>query len=522
VSRPVARGGAAGAPLVYQINTRCWLRELAARVGRRVHLGQVPAAEFERWRELGFTHIWLLGVWTTGPRARRQALESADLRQEYDKALPGWTEEDVGGSPYAIADYQVSRELGGDAALRKFRKQLHEHGLKLILDFVPNHLGLDHPWVTNQPELFVQADKADAGSLVGGSAGTPLRLCHGRDPFFEPWTDTVQLDHRRADTRALLVLELTQLAQVCDGLRCDMAMLLLNEVFDETWRAHPCRGERAAGEFWEEAIAAVRSRWPEFLFLAEAYWNRERDLLKLGFDFAYHKPVMDALFDQPDAAQSVILQAADWLEQGAHFLENHDERRVAESLAPEANAAAALVILGLPGLRLLHEGQLEGWKVRTPVQLVRRQFEETESTVRASYDRLLKVLEETSIGRGVGAVLAAHRAWEENTSSHWFVLVQWQAAADEFFLVAVNLAPHRSQCYVPLTVPAIATHDWRLKDLLGEEAYERSGEELQARGLYLDVPAYATQLFHFAPIPREAGNRTNLLAIRLNFGLVQT
>jgi hypothetical protein len=500
VSRPVARGGAEVAPLLYQINTRCWLRELAARVGRRVHLGQVPAAEFERWRELGFTHIWLLGVWTTGPRARRQALESADLRREYDRALPGWTEDDVGGSPYAIADYRVPRELGGDAALRKFRKQLHEHGLKLILDFVPNHLGLDHPWVTTQPELFVQSDKADAGSLVGGSAESPLRLCHGRDPFFEPWTDTVQLDHRRADTRALLVLELTQLAQVCDGLRCDMAMLLLNEVFDETWRAHPCRGERAAGEFWAEAIATVRSRWSEFLFLAEVYWNRERDLLKLGFDFAYHKPVMDALFDQPDAAQSVILQSADWLEHGAHFLENHDERRVAERFAPEANAAAALVILGLPGLRLLHEGQLEGWKVRTPVQLVRRQFEETESTVRAGYDRLLQVLKETAIGRGAGTVLAARRAWAENPTASWFVLGQWQAASDEFFLVVVNLAPHRSQCYAPLTVPAIATHDWRLQDLLGEEVHERSGEELQTRGLYLDVAAYATQLFHFTPV----------------------
>lgn len=499
MSRPVARGRAAGAPLLYQINTRCWLRELAARVGQHLLLGEVPTSEFERWRELGFTHIWLLGVWTTGPRARRQALESADLRREYDKALPGWTEDDVGGSPYAIANYQVPRELGGDAALQQFRRQLHEHGLKLILDFVPNHLGLDHPWVTNQPELFVQSDTADAGSLVGGSAESPLRLCHGRDPFFEPWTDTVQLDHRRADTRALLVLELTQLADVCDGLRCDMAMLLLRDVFAETWQAHPCRGELATGEFWAEASAAVRSRQPDFLFLAEAYWNRERDLLELGFDFAYHKPVLDALLDQPDAAQSVILQSADWLECGAHFLENHDERRVAERLSPAANAAAALVMLGLPGLRLLHEGQLEGWQVRTPVQLVRRHSEAGDPTVRAAYERLLRALLGTAIGRGSGSVLAARSAWEGNPTACWFVLVQWPSAADEFLLVVVNLAPHRSQCYAPLTVPALATHDWRLTDLLGEEVYHRPGEELQARGLYLDVAAFSAQLFHFMP-----------------------
>lgn len=497
MSRPVARGGAVVAPLLYQINTRCWLRELAARAGRRVHLGQVPAVEFERWREQGFTHIWLLGVWTIGPRARRQALESADLRRDYDRALPGWTEDDVGGSPYAIADYRVPRELGGDAALQKFRRQLHEHGLKLILDFVPNHLGLDHPWVTNQPELFVQSDTADAGSLVGGSAESPLRLCHGRDPFFEPWTDTVQLDHRRADTRSLLVRELTQLADVCDGLRCDMAMLLLSEVFHETWHAHPCRGELATGEFWAEVIAAVRSRRPDFLFLAEAYWNRERDLLELGFDFAYHKPVTDTLLDQPDATQSVLLQSADWLEHGAHFLENHDERRVAERLAPAANTAAALVILGLPGLRLLQEGQLEGRKVRTPVQLVRRQAEEIDPMVRAGYDRLLQVLKQTAIGRGAGTVLAARRAWAENPTASWFILVQWQSASAEFFLVVVNLAPHRSQCYAPLTVPALATHDWRLKDLLGDEVHERSGEELQARGIYLDLPTHTPQLFHF-------------------------
>src|SRR5213594_2379877 len=139
-------------PLVYEINTRCWLRELAAQPGGSpdspgLGLGSVPDAEFERWRDLGFTHIWLMGVWPTGPRSRAAALPNPALRHALDNSLPDWQEEDFNGSPFAVADCTVARELGGEHELKRFRRKLHAYGLRLLLDFVPNHLGLDYPWI---------------------------------------------------------------------------------------------------------------------------------------------------------------------------------------------------------------------------------------------------------------------------------------------------------------------------------------------------------------------------------------
>ena len=90
-------------PLLYEINTRCWLRELSAAAGRTLTLAEVPQAEIQRWQESGFTHVWLMGVWRSGPQARAAALNDSKPRQAYAAALPDWREDDVGGSPYAVA-----------------------------------------------------------------------------------------------------------------------------------------------------------------------------------------------------------------------------------------------------------------------------------------------------------------------------------------------------------------------------------------------------------------------------------
>lgn len=488
-------------PLLYEINTRCWLRELSDRHQRAVTLGTVPDAAFARWQHLGFTHIWLMGVWPTGPRARAIALEEPGLRRVYNEVLPGWRDEDVGGSPYSIAAYEVAPTLGGEAGLKEFRAQLHRRGMKLILDFVPNHLGIDHVWVSTQPELFVQSPAASEGAFEQQTAAGSCWIAHGKDPYFAPWTDVAQLDYRRPGTRAAMQKLLLSIAARCDGVRCDMAMLLLNEVFAKTWAHRPANAPSPASEFWSEAISAVKTAQPGFLFMAEVYWGLEGRLQALGFDYTYDKQLYDELIGrQPLRAQQQLLSSpTEYVAASVHFLENHDEDRVAAKLSTAENRAAALAILGLPGMRFLHEGQLTGAQCKLPVQLARRPTEPPQPEIFAAYEELLTTLKRSSVGRGQAQILAPRAAWDGNPTGQNFIVVQWQEKSPEFDLVVVNFAAHRSQCYVTLSAPGLAERHWALRDRLSEESYVRVGSDLAQSGLYLDLPAHGAQVFHFAP-----------------------
>jgi len=442
-----------------------------------------------------------MGVWTSGPRARQQALAQPQQRRLYAQVLPGWQADDVAGSPYAIGDYQVPAALGGEAGLAQFRNALHACGLKLLLDFVPNHLGLDHRWLTERPDLFVQSPTPRPGTFRQQTRLGPRWLAHGKDPHFFPWTDTVQLDYRRPDARAAMTGLLESVAHRCDGARCDMAMLLLKDVFSRTWAQFPAPDTAPGSEFWADAIAAVKQTNPDFLFLAEAYWGLEPRLQELGFDYTYDKVLYDKLIarDAAGAQRHLLGLPPQGLAAGAHFLENHDEPRAASLLSPAEQGAAALLILGLPGMRFLHQGQLSGARIHLPVQLLRWPPEPKPAAIQALYERLLTTLPATSVGRGQGELLLPRPAWPDNPTAQNFILAQWQAQPPEFDLVAVNLAPHPSQCYVPLNPPGLAARQWRLVDLFSGEHFLRDGPDLHRQGLYLDLPAHGTSLLHAQP-----------------------
>ena len=489
-------------PIVYEVNTRCWLRELAEQRGTRITLATVPEAELEQWRRLGFTHIWLLGVWAISARSRACSRDMASLRKAGRDLMPDFSVADIVGSPFAIAGYEVARWLGGETALRKFRQRLAGHGIKLILDFVPNHVGLDHRWLQERPDLFVQGPAAAPGTFRVDTPAGPCWIAHGKDPFFSPWVDTAQLDHRNPATRAALIEELRKLAGFGDGVRCDMAMLVLNDVFGRTWSRFPSRQDAPGTEFWAEAISAVRSEYPDFLFFAEAYWDLEARLQELGFDYTYDKRLYDHLISRnhPDVRRHLLAVPPRFLERGAHFLENHDELRVASLLSWPEHQAAALVMLGTPGLRLLQEGQLTGARQRVNVHFGRRPAEPPAADIAAWYEAALTALRQTAVGRGLSRLIPTAPAWEDNPTWQNFVVVQWQGAGTDFDLVVVNLASDRSQCYARIEARGLAERNWRARDLLGNEVHERRGDDLQRQGLYLDVPAHAAQLFHFVPL----------------------
>ncbi len=504
-------------PLLYELNTRCWLSELSERARRRVTLANVPDSEFQRWQQLGFTHVWLMGVWTTGPRSRAVARAATGDWQERGESPRHFRAVDIAGSPYAISEYRVARELGGEAGLQRFRRKLHGHGMRLLLDFVPNHVGLDHPWLKERPDLFVQSPAEIPGAFSQETSAGTRWIAHGRDPNFEPWTDTAQLDYRQPATRTAMKDVLLSVAERCDGVRCDMAMLELNGVFAKTWSAFPPFGvppssspgsepaeggsSNHAAEFWPDAIRATRRARADFLFLAEAYWSLEEQLLSQGFDYAYDKTLYDELIrrDSVGAQRHLLGATARFLAGGAHFLENHDEARIASKLPFAEHRAAALLVLTLPGMCLLHDGQLDGARIRTPVQLSCRPPEPPQRNIVEMYERLLQALKQSAVGRGRYRLLAPRVAWPGNPTAQDIVLIQWQAATPDFDLVAINLASHRSQCYAPLEIENLGRSDWLLTDLVGDEKHRRSGVELAAQGLYLDLVENGAQLLHFSP-----------------------
>jgi len=372
---------------------------------------------------------------------------------------------------------------------------LAQRGLRLILDFVPNHVAPDHPWVFEHPAFFVQGTREDLAQAPGAffEAGGTV-IANGRDPYFPPWQDVAQLNSFSPPLRQAVIETLNSVAEQCDGMRCDMAMLLLNSIFEQTW------GGRVGGplpeEYWREVISAVRLQHPSVLFMAEAYWGLEWELQQLGFDYCYDKRLYDRL--EHDNAESVRLHLTaglDYQDKLVRFIENHDEPRAAATFTPEIERVAALTIMTLPGAKLLYEGQFEGRRVRPPVFLARRPVEPIDSELQAFYHQLLAAVKEAGLSKGDWR-LCERTGWPDNSS--YLNLLAWCWSLGEArYLVVVNFSEYRSQARIQLPWDNLARRAWRLTDVLSGDMFEREGDELQLTGLYVDLPAWRFYFLRF-------------------------
>jgi glycosidase len=478
-------------PGVYEINTAVWLNDLGRKYGGTVTLAGVPDSELARLAGLRFDGLWLMGVWRRSPASRSIALTDEALRNAYLAALPDYRAEDVIGSPFAVHEYTVDSMFGGDEELRALRLRMRGFGLRLILDFVPNHVARDHAWVMQHPEYLVQGTVADLRSHPEAwFASREQIFAHGRDPYFPAWTDTVQIDYRRPETRRAVTDLLLSLAGRCDGMRCDMAMLVTRNVFCRTWGG---QFEGPGADFWPEAIPALKSAHPDFLIGAEVYWDLEYELQQQGFDYTYDKRLYDRLTgNDPEQVRGHLRAGIDYQRRLVRFIENHDEPRAAAVFGVERSKAVATLALTLPGLHMVHDGQMEGFKTRLPVQLARRPHEEANPDLVSFYERLMKALSLDVFHKGDWRSL-------ECTDRN-FVAHRWVDGAD-VVLVAANLSAQRAQCYVPLEFPALAGRSWELRDLVSDACYQREGDALLHPGLYLDVPAYGHHIFRFDHSP---------------------
>ena len=473
-------------PLIYEINTWPWLTALSRAYHRPITLASIPPEVYDTLAAWGFDAIWLMGVWERSQTARDLARRPQTL-DEYRPALPDLSPDDVVGSAYAIHRYVVDDYLGGPDALAQCRAELARRGIGVLLDYVPNHVAVDHPWLTTHPDAVIHGDAKDVTvdpvTFFQGPRGDVV--AHGRDPYFPAWNDTTQINAFSGTARELARSTLEELANQCDGVRCDMAMLLLNRVFAGTWGAFA--GPTPATEFWAELIPAIKAAHPDFLFAAEAYWDTEPELLALGFDYTYDKGLYDVLRAGNLQATRQILQRPPELQAHMlHFIENHDEARAAVAFGTQRSLAAATISLLIPGARLLFEGQLDGWRVKAPVQLGRILAEPTDLLMELFYRALLGEARQAMYHDGHFTPITDVN--EAILAGVWTLEYDWR-------LVVVNYADHATHASFALPGDLFQAPVGSV-----QEVYSTASQQLEVGGqsavaFDLDLPAFGAQIW---------------------------
>jgi len=485
-------------PSLYQSNTRVLLTSLSRELGRHATLDDVPDAVIDRIAAAGFDWVWFLGVWQTGSAGRKVSLDNSEWRHEFRELLSDFSDQDVCGSCFAIRSYSVHSEFGGNAALERLRRRIHDSGMRLLLDFVPNHIAPDHPWVQQHPEYFVpgtdvQIEHEPQNYTRVMTPNGPVVMAYGRDPYFSGWPDTLQLNYANPAVQEVMAAELEKIAEMCDGVRCDMAMLMLPDVFERTWGLRP-------GLFWPDAIARARARQPGFLFMAEVYWDLEWVLQQQGFDYTYDKRLYDRLREgHARPARDHFRAVLDFQRRSARFLENHDEPRAAAVFPPGIHQAAAILTFFCPGLRFIHQGQTDGLTRKIPVHLNRGPIEAVDRELHEFYDRLLECLCHPA-AQGEWRVLECREAWDGNWTWDCYISFSWRGTGETPLIVVVNYAPNQSQCYLQIPVEQLNGKTIRFRDLMNSHVYDRGDEDVRARGLYLDMPAWGYHVFEMTAV----------------------
>lgn len=482
---------------IYQINTRAFCFE------RGQKLIDIPMTFFRNLKKQGIDYIWLMGVWKPlSKECVKKYCFHEDLIKEYKKVLDDFTDDDVVGSPYAISNYRLNPSLGKKEDLLLFKEKLNDIGLKLILDFVPNHFGVETPVLKKCPEVFLGATKEefkkDSFNFFESDFEKGKYFAHGKDPNFFAWQDTVQVNYFGEDARKFMTKTLLEIAKVCDGVRCDMAMLDVNSIFKKTW------GETRAikntkepqEEFWKEAISEVKEKHPSFLFLAEVYWDMEWDLQQLGFDYTYDKRLLERLEYETAATINAHLKGdINYQQKLIRFIENHDEKRSLVALPREKAKMAAIIISTIPGMRFYYDGQFEGKLTRTPVQLRRDKKEEIDYDIKNFYEVLLKITKDKVFKKGDWTILDATQGADPLSFNN---ILSWIFEyKNERRLVVVNYSEYESSCHLKFNLDGVQGEKIILDDLLNNVQYEREKSNLNEYGLYVSLKPYSAHIFSF-------------------------
>ncbi len=485
-------------PKIYEINFRVWIKKFSD----NSTISNIPLNYFQMLRAKGINIVWLMGVWGTCPSVIEKCCFEVGLIQNYNQALHDWKKEDIIGSPYSINQYEVNPDFGSWEDLKAFKENLNEIGLKLVLDFVPNHFSCDSILVKTNPEYFLQADeeiyKNDTHTYFISEYHPDKFFAHGRDPLFPAWSDTIQINHFNESAREYLTNTLIRLTEVCDGVRCDMAMLQLNNVFKNTWLGviNKFEIQKPKEEFWKYAISKVRNIRKDFLFIAEAYWDLEWDLQQLGFDYTYDKRLLDRLSLHDLIGVKNHLKAEIQFQlKSVRFIENHDEKRAVAKFGKQASMAAAVLMSTIPGMKLYYDGQFEGKKIKLPVQIGKEPVEKESKTIIDFYNKILEITKDKIFNEGNFRQLDAIQSSPNNFKNENMFIFLWQLK-NEYKLVVINYSENTSQCRIKLDLET-TQNEIIFEDVFNNMKFIRSVSEIKNPGLYVELKSYGSHIFTF-------------------------
>ena len=476
-------------PILYEISTRPFLYELSQKYGKEIKkIRDIPYTEFDNLKNAGIEIVWFMGVWKLGT----YGLEF-DQKQDYSGVLPGWTKDDVIGSPYAIAEYVCNPEIGTNEDLTWLKKQLNDRGMKLMLDFVPNHSAVDAPTATTNKKLYMQAPRGKTDPSRYTSEG----LAYGKDPYFAPWMDVIQWNYWESETIQFMQQNLLTVLKYADGARCDMAHLILNDVFGKTWEeelkawGYP----RPPKEFWETAIKAAKSKYPHAILLAEVYedWAIEK-LYQLGFTYCYDKALLDKLEGSAfDVNDYIHYKGEYFFGHVAHFVENHDENRAVFNMQGniEKAKAAGTIAATLGGMIFFNHGQWNGLKNKLDVHLRRGAPESGDSTMPKYYQKLLTIIADPAF-KGPNYFFVWNMSGDK--ASDFIAYIREQDKSH--YLVVVNYNQNYGCAEVPI-YNIEGSGMKKVKEMISGVEYNRNADTMRGVGLTVCLSAYQAQIFKY-------------------------
>ena len=479
-------------PYLYQISTRPWLYELTKKYQKPItKLKDIPLQEFDILAENGIDIVWMLGVWQLGEYGLNFDRQEPNY-SKYSYLLPDFIIDDVIGSPFAITEYSCNSEFGSDEDLIWLKREINIRGMKLMLDFVPNHSAADCDCVNTDPDMYIRAPEGKADENRYNEKG----FAYGSDLGHYPWKDVIQWNYFNKKTIEAMKNNFKKVLTLADAVRCDVAYLELTDVFEETWKQELdyYKYTRPEKEFWTYAIEEARKINPNAIIVAESYnieYNNQ--LIKLGFDYVYNKPLLDNLIKSSTEVKEYLKSKdTSFWDKTCNFVENHDEKRIVFMVDGnyQKAKAAGTIAFTVGGMMFAFHGQWEGKKNQLEVHLRRSADEDVNFEVQNHYNKLNQVLSNQAF----------------RSSNYYYIDSIYGEKKDDFvayireegdnhFLIVVNYSENKGCAYIPI-YNIKGFKYCLLHESLNDVEYVRTVDEVK-NGMRVCLDAWESNIFQY-------------------------